>query len=122
MVVMKLCITTFFWIRSIPSELKNAVLIFVRPSVLSKIIFLADDEMKKVLKPDYALIEQNKNRLTFLYSKSDGWTPISYYERLVNRIPDINAQLTDKYDHAFVLKSSHKVGVLISEWIQKNMI
>lgn len=82
---------------------------------------MASDEMDKVKEPDYALIEKNKNRLTFLYSTTDGWTPIKYYERLIGTIPDINAKITTEYDHAFVLKSSENLGILVAQWIQQNI-
>lgn len=97
-------------------------LMYIRPSVLSKIVYMADDEMERIKEPDYALIEKNKNRLTFLYSTTDGWTPITYYERLISRIPEVKAQITDKFEHAFVLKSSHNMGALVSEWIHQNSV
>lgn len=117
-ILQKLFISVFFWIRSIPFELKNAALMHLRPSVLSKIIYMADDEMETVKDPDYFVIEKNKDRLIFLYSTTDGWTPITYYERLISKIPDVNVQITDKYEHAFVLKSSHEIAVVVSRWIQ----
>lgn len=83
---------------------------------------MADDEMQKVKEPDYALIEKNKHRLTLVYSLTDGWTPITFYEHMVARIEGIKALITDKYDHAFVLESSHNMGALVAEWIeQKNV-
>lgn len=94
-------------------------LMYIRPSVLSKIVYLADDEMKIVTEPEYGLIEKNQHRLTFFYSITDGWTPMNY-ERLISRIPNIKAQITDKYDHAFVLRSSTNMGALVAEWIQQN--
>lgn len=101
------------------SEFTNVVLLLLRPKVLSKILFLADDEMVKVKEPDYELIEANKERLTFFYSSTDGWTPVTYYERLIGRIPNVDAQITDKYDHEFIFKSSHNMGALVADWIQK---
>lgn len=93
---------------------------YIRPSVISKIIYMADDEMEKVMEPDYSLIEKNKERLTFFYSTTDGWTPITHYERLLSRIPDAKAQITDKFDHSFVIKSSYNMSALLAEWIQQN--
>lgn len=83
-------------------------------------MYMANDEMVKVKEPDYELIDANKERLTLFYSTTDGWTPVTYYERLIGRIPNINAQITDKYDHAFVVKSSHNMGELVADWIQKS--
>lgn len=80
---------------------------------------MADDEMEKIKEPDYGLIEENKEQLTFFYSTTDGWTPITYYERLISRIPEIKAEITDQFDHAFVLKSSKDMGELVAKWIQR---
>lgn len=111
-----------YWFRSIPFEYTDVTLTLIRPDVLSKIMFMADDEMKYVLEADYNTIEENKNRLTFFYSFTDGWTPVTYYERLISRIPNVNAQITDKFDHAFTLKTSHNMAALLSQWIQQNKI
>lgn len=97
-------------------------MIYIRPSVISKIVCMADDEMDKVNAPDYGLIEKNKHRLTFFYSTTDGWTPITYYERLIEKIPNVNAQVSDKFDHAFVLRTSYDMGALLAKWIQQNHI
>lgn len=83
---------------------------------------MANDEMDKVIEPDYNIIDVNKHRLTFFYSSTDGWTPITHYERLVSRIPDIKAQITHQIEHSFVLNSSHEMGALLAEWIQQNNV
>lgn len=120
--VLKIAISIVCWIRSIPSEFMSSILMYIRPGVISKIICMADDEMDKVRAPDYGLIEKNKHRLTFFYSTTDEWTPITYYERLIERIPDVKAQVSSEYDHAFVLKSSHEMGALLAEWIKQNSV
>lgn len=79
---------------------------------------MADSEMLEIYEPDYDLIEENKHRLTFLYSTTDEWTPITYYERLVERIPDVKAQVSDRFDHAFVLKTSKTMGKYIYYFIK----
>lgn len=109
-VVLAAFITVFMWCRSMPLEFLDSMLMHFRPSVLSKVVFLAADEMQTVLAPDYKTIEENKQRLSFIYSANDKWAPITYYERLIARIPDIDAQLTDEFTHAFVLKSSHDMA------------
>lgn len=119
-VLLNILIMGYFWIRSISFEFLECARTFILPSVLSKIVHMASDEMEHVKQPDYTIIEKNKSRLTFFYSTTDNWTPITYYERLIQRFPDINALLTDKHDHAFVLKSSTSMGALVAEWIQQN--
>ncbi|XP_031640869.1 lipid droplet-associated hydrolase [Contarinia nasturtii] len=117
-------IAIFYWTRPVycDSELITNTLTVIRPSVLSKIVHLANDEMEKVKEPDYALIKENKNRLMFYYSLTDNWTPVTYYERLIGSIEGLEAQISDKHDHAFVLKSSHDMAALVAEWIQKNTV
>lgn len=119
-IVRKSIIHVVFLIRSMPRELAEFALMYIRPSVISKIIYMADDEMEKVHEPNYALMEKNKERLTFYYSTTDGWAPVTHYERLVSRIPGVKAQITDKFDHSFVIKSSYEMGALLGEWIQEN--
>lgn len=80
---------------------------------------MAEDEMEKVLAPDYQIIERNKHRLTFIYSVTDKWAPVTYYERLTARFPDIDAQVNDEFKHAFVINSSHEMAALISNKIQE---
>lgn len=113
-------IMIFFWIRSYPQEHVRSALTYIQPKVISKIVHMADDEMDKVVEPNYKLIEDNKQRLTFFYSTTDGWTPRDHYDRLVSQISDVKAQITDKFDHSFVLKSSYNMGALLAEWIQNN--
>lgn len=110
------------WIRSYPQELVPHILMIGRPSVMNKIVYMADDEMKKLNAPDYDLIEQNADRLTFFYSTLDGWTPKSYYDRLMKNLPNINVKVTDKFAHSFVINSSYEMGALLGEWIQQQNI
>lgn len=93
---------------------------FIRPSVFAKVIYMSDDEMVKVTEADDALIKENKHRLTFFYSKTDGWAPASHYERLISQIPEAKAQITDKFSHSFVIRSACEMGSLLGEWIQQN--
>lgn len=116
--VRKAIVSIAFWIRSIPSDFMSTVLMYIRPSVISKVACMADSEMLEIHEPDYDLIEENKHRLTFLYSTTDEWTPITYYERLVERITDVKAHVSDKFDHAFVLKSSKTMGKYLYYFIK----
>lgn len=111
----------YFWV--IPKKFTGLSLKYIRPSILTKIVFLADEEMERVIEPDYLHIEQNKKRLTFYYGASDGWTPIEFCKRLKQNIPDINAEVdVHHYSHAFVLRSSIEMGQLVASWMLKNRV
>jgi len=111
-----------FFICSIPYEYVETTLIMLRPSVFSKIVYMSDCEMEEVLQADYETIEKNKRRLKFIYSLSDGWTPVVYYKRLRDRIVDVEAEITDKFEHSFTMQSSYDMGVFVTEWIQENRV
>lgn len=113
-VIQAFFIGAYFWIRSIPLAFLESAYIHFKPNVLSKIIFLASDEMVQVQAPAYDIIEQNKQRLSFLYSTTDKWAPVTYYERLVARIPGIDATITDEFQHTFVLNASPDVAAFIA--------
>lgn len=112
------CVQVVLWMRNIPSAFTDVTLMLVRPSVLSKIVFMADGEMDDVLEPDYTTIEQNKSRLRFIYSTTDGWTPATYYHRLKAQVPDVKAHLTDRFEHTFTLKSSYiELADCLAPWV-----
>lgn len=90
-----------------------------RPSVMSKLVHMTDDEMEKLQAPDYDLIKQNQDRLSFFYSTLDKWAPHSHYERLIENVPNVDAKSTDKFEHTFVSKTSCEMGVLLGEWMQQ---
>lgn len=122
LILRKIIISVFCWVRSFPQEFIPWILMVIRPSVMSKLVHMSDDEMEKLKEPDYATMKQNEKRLTFFYSTTDGWAPITHYERLISQMPDVKAQVTDKFDHSFVIKSSCEMGALLGEWIQQNSV
>lgn len=114
-------ISIYFYLFSVPNCLIGTTLKYIRPTILSKIVFLADEEMDRVVDADYEHIEKHKKMLTFYYGATDGWTPVSYVKSLRQKIPDIDAHLcVCGYAHAFVLRSSFSVGQLVSNWIVGN--
>lgn len=108
----------YFYFVSIPNQFIGTTMKHVCPSILSKIVYLADEEMERVQAPDYELINENKHLLKFYYGSTDGWTPVEYCNRLKANVPDIDAQI-DIYNisHAFVLRSSVEMGKLVANWI-----
>lgn len=88
---------------------------------MEKVLFLANEEMKRVVEFDSETLEtlrSNHQILKLYYGASDGWTPQKYCQQLKEKIPELDAEIdTRKFDHAFVIKSSEDVGRLVAEWI-----
>lgn len=116
-------VSVYFTIVSIPRHFVGTTLKYLRLSILEQVLFLADDEMKRVCAVDLATIEANKNRIKLYYGATDGWTPGKYLAQLKERIPGLDAQM-DIYGirHAFVLKKSVKMGQLVAEWIEERRV
>lgn len=113
----------YFYLFSVKGIFHGTTLKYLRPSILSKIVFLADEEMERIRDLDYDHVEKNKKILKIYYGATDGWTPIEYVRRLKQKIPDIDAEIDlCEYAHAFVLRSSVHVGKLTAGWILENPI
>lgn len=81
---------------------------------------MADQEMVRVREIDIDIIARNKHRIKIYYGAIDGWTPLTYYNQLKERIPDVDASVDDRQiNHAFVLRSSVEMGIIVAEWISK---
>ncbi|XP_065155772.1 lipid droplet-associated hydrolase [Atheta coriaria] len=91
------------------------------PSVARKVMFLADDEMASVRQRNDALIKAHQDKIVGYYGQTDGWTPIKYYEDIRRDIPGVQVQLASKeFEHAYVLKHSREVAMVISDLIRAN--
>lgn len=88
---------------------------------MEKVLYLAIEEMKRVVELDAETLETLRNNhqiLKIYYGASDGWTPHKYFHQLKEKIPELDAEIdTRKFEHAFVIKSSEEVGRLVAEWI-----
>lgn len=94
---------------------------FLDPDVMDKIFFMLFDEMELVQERNNEMIKRNKDKMKFYYGKSDGWVPISYYRKLRQDIPTVNAELcTRNFQHHFVLHDSVPVGKMVASWFHKN--
>lgn len=112
----------YFLLFTIPKRFIGTTLKHIQPTILSKIVFLADEEMIRVQAPDYEHINENKHLLKFYYGATDGWTPIEYCERLKDNVPGVDAQIDiNNIGHAFVLRSSVEMGKLVAQWILEDM-
>lgn len=86
--------------------------------LIRKVFFLAYDEMKNVVARDDEVIGRFEDRLRFYYSASDGWTPLSYFEDLKRKFPNLRAEVDKKgIVHCFVFKHSVMVGDIVSQWL-----
>lgn len=118
-----LLLRMYFYIQSIPTHYIGTTLKYIRPTILKKIVHMADQEMIHVREADYETIVRNKHRIKIYYGATDGWTPLEYYKQLKERIPDVDASV-DEHDinHAFVLRSSVEMGHIVAEWITKKRV
>lgn len=103
-------LSIYFYVMSIPKTFLGTALKYSRVSIMDKVLFLADEEMRVIVNADIPNISQNKELVKFYYGASDGWTPKKYYEQLKERIPGVDAEM-DIYNisHAFVLRSSERM-------------
>lgn len=114
-------ISIYFAIFRIPKHFVGTALKYIKPTVVEKVIYLANEEMERVKEADIGIIEANKKMLKFYYGTTDGWVPVQYYYDLKDRVPDVNAELcTRGMAHAFVLRSGPEMGYLVAEWIKEN--
>lgn len=117
------CLHIYFWLFSIPNHFVGTALKYSKPSVMEKVIFLAKDEMEKVRGLDREIVKENIDKLKFFYGAKDGWVPVKYYEDLKRDIPNVDAILDkNNIEHAFVLRSSSKMGAIVAEWINENKL
>ncbi|EDW50030.1 lipid droplet-associated hydrolase [Drosophila sechellia] len=114
-------IQIYFLIFSIPRQFLGTALKYSKPSVAEKVVFLADDEMARVRGIQREIVEHNLDLLKFYYGTTDGWVPISYYDQLKKDYPKVDAQLdTKKIAHAFVLRHSQPMAVIVRDMIQQH--
>lgn len=111
-------ISVYFFVMSIPRTFLGTALKYSRLSIMEKVVYLANEEMRIVVNADIANISENKKLLKFYYGANDGWTPKKYCNQLIERVPGIDAQI-DIYNiaHAFVLRSSTEMGKLVGKWV-----
>lgn len=84
---------------------------------------MADQEMDRVREIDLDIISRNTHRIKIYYGAIDGWTPLTYYHQLIERIPDVDASVDDRQiNHAFVLRSSVEMGKIVADWISKKRV
>lgn len=114
-------LSIYFWLSSIPRFFLGTALKYSRLSIMDKVLFLADEEMKRVVELDTETLDtlrSNHQILKLYYGASDGWTPTKYCHQLKEKVPELDLEIDNyKIEHAFVLRSSVAVGKLVAEWI-----
>lgn len=111
-----------FYCRDMPEEFHSHALEHTKTEVVEKIFYMAKDEMHKINEYDEELIKNNLHRLKLYYGRSDGWVRKRFYYGIVEKFPDIDAELCSKnYEHAFVLKNGKECGVMVAEWITEHL-
>ena len=105
-------------------SLSNGIDSLVTPNGLRNMSQIAKDLSKIGRIGDLEnVIEIFSDRLTFYYGASDLWTPLSFYEEMKTRFPDIDIRLDGKgIDHAFVLNHSTLVAPIVGEILQEKMM
>lgn len=114
-------IRTFGMFYGIPARSVRAVREMLDPRALRKIINLAKEEMKYVKEADHETISKHADKLWLYYGASDGWAPVKYYNNMMSRHPDLNAQLCRRgFQHSFVLKDDVDLGHIIGDLINED--
>ena len=106
-------------------SLSNGVDSLVTPNGLQNMSQIARD-LSKIgsLSGDLEdVIHHFHDKLTFYYGASDLWTPLSFYQEMKQRFPDVDIRLDGKgIGHAFVLNHSVQVAPIVSEIIQEKLM
>lgn len=112
----------FFKLNCIPKMHMKSCIQLIDPRVLEKVFFMAFEEMDQVRERDNEVIRSNVKKLKLYYGESDDWAPVSYYSRLKEEIPEVDAEVcTRKFDHSYVLKSSRDMGNVVANWIKERL-
>ncbi|XP_065208898.1 lipid droplet-associated hydrolase [Planococcus citri] len=94
----------------------------IQPAVLRNIFHLTKDEMIEIKDLDVENLRKFRNKFKFYYGTTDGWSPLKFYEHLIQEIPEMDAEVCCQgIKHAFTIKSAHTMSEMISNWIKAAM-
>ncbi|XP_030303788.1 lipid droplet-associated hydrolase isoform X3 [Calypte anna] len=89
---------------------------------IANILYMASQEMVKVVERDSTTIKQNLKKLIFYYGTGDSWCPQNYYDDIKMDFPDGDIRLCEKgLRHAFVLDASKEMAAMITDWLQDDL-
>lgn len=115
-----IAIYIFCCIAGYPKFFIGTIVKITIPTVLEKIWFLAQDEMREVREIDEDIIKKNLHRLKFYYGTTDGWVPKKNYDNLIKSFPGVDAELCAlKIDHGFIVSHGPTMARMLSEWIRR---
>lgn len=115
-VIQNLLIIMYLFFTGMPQKNATSVKDLVHPDVLRRVFSMAFEEMDLVRARNDEAIKKNLQKIHFIYGQNDGWAPRQYFERLVQDINGVKAQI-HIYEHAFVLKQSIPVALLVCDTI-----
>ncbi|XP_077394567.1 lipid droplet-associated hydrolase isoform X2 [Festucalex cinctus] len=85
-------------------------------------VYMAGQEMRKVLERDDRTIKKNLQKLIFYYGAADHWCPVQYYREIKKDFPTGDFRLCENgFRHAFVLDAGREVAKMVAEWIQSHL-
>jgi hypothetical protein len=74
----------------------------LRAPNVSNALYMASDEMEKVLDCNYSFYEQNSSKFVFYFGTEDHWVPMEQYLDLKTKVPSLDIILCkDKLRHGF---------------------
>ncbi|NXK19279.1 LDAH hydrolase, partial [Arenaria interpres] len=89
---------------------------------IANILYMASQEMLKVVERDSTTIKQNLKKLIFYYGRGDSWCPQHYYDEIKLDFPDGDIRLCEKgLRHAFVLDASKEMAAMITDWLRDDL-
>ncbi|KFU93187.1 UPF0554 protein C2orf43 [Chaetura pelagica] len=89
---------------------------------IANILYLASQEMIKVVERDSTTIKQHLKKLIFYYGIGDSWCPQHYYDEIKLDFPEGDIRLCQKgLRHAFVLDASKEMAAMITDWLQDDL-
>jgi pimeloyl-ACP methyl ester carboxylesterase len=110
-----------WYCRGMPEEFHEHCFEHTKPAVVEKVLFMASDEMNQITEIDEEMVRKNMHRLKLYYGSRDAWVRKRFFYDLLERFPEIDAELCTKgYEHAFVLKSGKECGVMVGGWINEH--
>ncbi|KAK2584422.1 hypothetical protein KPH14_006803 [Odynerus spinipes] len=106
----------------IPAKSIDPIILLLQPLALGRVFKLAREEMIKVKELDDDVISQYGHKLWLYYGATDNWTPLSHYENMRSKHPNVEAQLCKRgFSHCFVWKDDKELGKIVGDMINESM-
>lgn len=102
----------------------RATLDLLRYPVVKDIYHLFYTECLEVLDLDAPALIEHVDRVRLYYGATDGWSPLSHYRELVDRVAGVRAEVDSQgTPHAFVLrrKDSQFAARTVASWLLQDL-